>query len=328
MPTPRQIDPTLTRLLRSRYEGEMTRRFLRLRRAIEALLVDEDALGLKQANRPLAGLVGNTRWAFQTSSQKLALFTAWLQQQIDNEILEVTLAEDGTPWTVAFSQEAYVKGHGKAFKDVNPEALSDPTFYKGRLAQFTLDALNSPVAVDKIKLLGARTYQDLKGVNESMAAQIRDRLVDGMIAGESPHTVAAKIVDRLKIGLNRAKTIARTEIIRAHAEGSLDAFEKMGIEEIGVEVEWSTAEDGRVCPLCRPLEGVILTVEKARGMFPRHPNCRCSPIPAFRDEKEPGQIRTRKRVLAAIKKSLRAEGKKKTLKQIIKTSPWSGADKL
>jgi SPP1 gp7 family putative phage head morphogenesis protein len=67
--------------------------------------------------------------------------------------------------------------------------------------------------------------------------------------------------------------------IHAHAEGQLDSFEDLGVRELGITAEWSTAGDERVCPRCSALEGHIYTVEEARGMIPQHPGCRCSWIP-------------------------------------------------
>src|SRR5690606_33704519 len=84
--------------------------------------------------------------------------------------------------------------------------------------------------------------------------------------------IARELNRQIDVGAKRAATIARTEIVRAHNEGALDALEELGVDEIGVMVEWSTAGDNRVCPLCRPLEGVILKTKEAHGMFPRHPN--------------------------------------------------------
>jgi hypothetical protein len=61
--------------------------------------------------------------------------------------------------------------------------------------------------------------------------------------------------------------------IHAHAEGQLDAFDRLGIKDLGIQAEWSTAGDERVCPLCQGYEGKIMPISEARGMIPLHPNC-------------------------------------------------------
>jgi hypothetical protein len=80
--------------------------------------------------------------------------------------------------------------------------------------------------------------------------------------------------------------IARTEIINAHAEGQLDSFDMLGVEEVGVVAEWATAGDDRVCEECASIEGELFTVDEARGMIPLHPNCRCAWIPAEKAAKK------------------------------------------
>jgi len=38
------------------------------------------------------------------------------------------------------------------------------------------------------------------------------------------------------------------------------------------------------CELCAPLDRKVFTIEQARGMIPRHPNCRCSFIPVVKSQ--------------------------------------------
>ena len=85
---------------------------------------------------------------------------------------------------------------------------------------------------------------------------------------------------------------------------------------ICVAVEWSTTGDERVCPKCKPLGGMVLKIKEAKGMLPRHPNCRCAWIPANVGETNQGKINTKSRILKAIRSSL-AKDRKKT---------WIGTD--
>ena len=78
----------------------------------------------------------------------------------------------------------------------------------------------------------------------------------------------------------RARAIARTEVMFAHAEGQLDCFQRLGVEELGIMAEFSTAGDDLVCTKCLPYEGKEYTVDEARGLIPIHPNCRCTWIPS------------------------------------------------
>jgi SPP1 gp7 family putative phage head morphogenesis protein len=98
------------------------------------------------------------------------------------------------------------------------------------------------------------------------------------------------------ISVRRAGALARVEVIRAHANAQLDAFELLGIKKVGLKAEWHTAGDEKVCPKCKPLEGAVFTIAQARGLIPRHVNCRCCWLPIIK------QRETYKR---QVKKSLK-----------------------
>lgn len=290
-----RIDPTRTTLLRRSFESQMRRRFKDLQKRIIQLVVADDSFGLTT----------NAVFSFQSSPDQLAGFDKWLLDQYVDGVLEYTNGEEA--WTDAYIRKAYDSGVAKA----------DAAIKKSKAAITTgplQTSFTTETSYQKLKLLQTRSFSDLVNVTDAMAGSMRRVLVDGMLAGKGPRQIAVDLNKEVAgIGIKRATTIARTEIIRAHAEGALDHMEKMGVEEIGVEVEWSTTGDAKVCPLCASLEGAIIPIARAHGMFPRHPNCRCSPIPYVDDE--PSKQARRKRLKAAIAKSLSLE----------KKSRWAGA---
>lgn len=323
-----RLDPTRTLTLRKRFQTELRKRFVKLKGLIIRLVVDEDAFGLKGRNTPS---VFNRRWSFETDSQKTIDFLDWLRTQIDAELLPANPTNQDY-WS-AFIQQGYERGAGRAFDQVRKpfaESGSVSDFYNGTRQEFLRSAFASPASQDKLRQLTNRTYLDLVNTTQAMATQTGRALADGLARGENPWTIARelnKIVDK---GFNNSLRIARTEIIRAHAEGSLDAMENLGVEEVGVAVEWSTAGDDRVCPRCAPMEGVVLKIKEARGLIPLHPNCRCSLIPANVGESTRGQIRSKAGIEKAIDQSVRAEIPKKgdrTLAQRKALSRWAGAER-
>ena len=179
-------------------------------------------------------------------------------------------------------------------------------FYLGGQSQFLNSAFAQPETLSKIELIYTRAYNDLKGVTDAMDQNMSRVLANGLAAGQNPTQIASEMTKQVKkIGIVRARAIARTEIISAHAEGQLDAFEKLGVAEVGVMAEWVTGGDP--CELCAELEGVVMTVVEARGLIPRHPNCKCSWIPANVGESKKGQLWDKKKT-SAIKRSLAKEG--------------------
>jgi SPP1 gp7 family putative phage head morphogenesis protein len=242
-------------------------------------------------------------YAFASDPQKLAAFQAWLRGQLAQLVIGHTQEQ---LWD-AYIQAGFKKGAGRAFDDVRQSELakrrpdlftrtsqdSVKDFYAGTKDEFLRSSFAQPVAKEKVELLASRSFDELEDVTSTMANRMSRVLTDGMVQGQSPRDVAKTLADEVDIGQERALTIARTEIIRAHAEGQLTALENLGVEEVGVAVEWSTADDELVCPLCESLEGVVLKLDEARGVLPRHPNCRCAWVPANVGEDDKDQKDTK-----------------------------------
>jgi SPP1 gp7 family putative phage head morphogenesis protein len=121
---------------------------------------------------------------------------------------------------------------------------------------------------------------ELVGVTDAMDQQISRVLAQSIAEGRNPRHIASILNDRVnKIGLPRARMIARTEVIRAHAESTLNAYEEAGIVGVEIEAEWVLGpheHDMAPCPECEAAAlGGPYTIEESRGMIPLHPNCRC-----------------------------------------------------
>lgn len=266
--------------------------------------------------------VFNTHFRFQSDPDKLASFTAWLSTQIDGVVMQgATRQAVEDAWWTKYVEEGYRKGQGRAFDDIRNPALASGSnqlsFFQGTKDEFLRQSFGRPESIEKVKLLASRVFTDLKGVNDVMASQMTRVLADGLVRGENPHTIARELNNRIDtIGRTRSTTIARTEIIRAHAEGQLDALEQMGVTEVGVMVEWSTAGDDRVCARCQPMDGVVLKIKEARGLIPLHPNCRCAHIPANVGEDKSDQKRSKTEIDESINKSIKAFKPKRTKRTI------------
>lgn len=280
---------------------DMRKRFNRLAAEIRKLVVEQDAFGLK---RPFT--FNAYQFAFQADDKKMDAFKKWLQQQIDMGILEVSDYENNQPWTAKYIQASFQKGLKRAYTDASPQVIQSDSFYQGSEAQFLASSFNLPESMSKVQMLFTRAYDELEGVTSTMSVKMGRVLADGFLKGNGPEDIARDLVDEVEISKSRAEMIARTEVIRAHAEGQLEGFKVLGVDEVGIMVEWSTAGDDVVCEECEPLEGVVLTVEEAHGLIPRHPNCRCTYVPALKDQPEKGQVRILESIQSAFEKSLDA----------------------
>lgn len=122
-------------------------------------------------------------------------------------------------------------------------------------------------------------------ITDTARDEIRSAVARGIDDGASAQDVADEIADLGTFSDERALTISRTEIIRANNQGHLASFKEAGIEQ----KEWSTAEDGDVCPECEANEdegpiGVDDDFPSGDDAAPAHPNCRCTIVAVVPDE--------------------------------------------
>ena len=323
-------------MLRKQFVADMTRRFKKLSRDIQELVVEDDAFGLAPGDSFLTltnQQVAKQAWRFNTNAQKVKAYRRWLTQQVNAGILKPVGGIAGQPWTAPYIESAYKKGAIRAYTDLRKTELDAyPSQFEGGQAEFIRTAFGSPEVLAKIELLSTRSFTELQGITAAMDQQMSRVLAEGLSQGWGIKKIAKSLTDNVsKMNRTRANVLARTEIIRAHAEGQLDSYERLGVKELRLMAEWSTAGDERVCPECGELEGVVMTVEEARGLVPRHPNCRCMWIPASKDRKEKRQLwgKDKDREIAkSIQKEAGKNIKKRSAEEIARRSPWLGKERI
>lgn len=306
-------DPTGTGRIRAAYVREMTRRFRKLKAEMRHVLVELDVLGLRRSAAPgttsaaqaFLGTFTRTRdgtaaqrrstvdaapppagaFAARSSGGKVAAFSEWMYQAERDGVLQV---QSGTPmqaaaqqsWQNTYIESAYktgVKNASEAMQETNA-AMS---------GEAVTGAFNTPMHADRVGIIYTQAYRDLEGVTDAMDAAISRALAQGLTDGSSPEQIARAMAKQIDgIGLTRARLIAQTETIRAHAEGALNEYAQAGIDGVVVLAEFTTAGDDQVCPECDALGGEVYTIERARGVIPVHPRCRCAWLPSVQDPPE------------------------------------------
>lgn len=237
----------------------------------------------------------NAPWVAATDPQKVKAFGDWLRAQAKGRLRS---AGDEELWR-DYARQGFEKGAARAFDDTRRskavQALDRESMaaYQGSRGEFLRSAFGNPVSVEKVQLLAQRSFADLENVTEDMATRLTRTLADGLVQGQSPHEIARTMADDIDVSRARAETIARSEIVRAHAEGQLTALEQLGVEEVGVAVEWTPTDDAKLCPRCAAMEGVVLKLAEARGLIPLHPGCRCAWVPANVGESDAGRKDTK-----------------------------------
>lgn len=172
-------------------------------------------------------------------------------------------------------EASYRAGLVRAYNQVRRRTVLDPGHASLR-AEFVRNqtiSLGGPPLAEVIGFLQAQTFTHLAGITAAMSDSIRQALIDGTNQGLSHEDIAQKIATLTNMTEQRALLIARSEGIRAFAEGTLSGLQAMGVEQFEVAVEFSTARDTGVCPICSALQGKVYKIAEARGLIPRHPRC-------------------------------------------------------
>ena len=290
-----KYDPTHTTTLRNTMVSEGNRRFNEIARLVRKAVDDEDCFGLKTPTHTLLETPGRNDFAFATDEQKIIDFLLWLNEQIKKGLITYEdIQEVGQAiyplWTNKFIRQAYERGVSRAQSELRKAGYTLPEAVVG------IGLISGAVHTERIGLLYARVYNELKGITSAMIQQIGRVLAKGLMQDDPPRVLARMLVAVItgegvsELGLTdtlgrfiparrRAEIMARTEIIRAHHLGSVQEYRNWGVEGVKVLVEWVTAGDQRVCPLCASLGGSVFTLDEIEGMIPIHAQCRCTAIP-------------------------------------------------
>ena len=134
---------------------------------------------------------------------------------------------------------------------------------------------------DELDFIKKYTFDLVKGLNDDMEAKLKQVLQRGVIDGKGMNQIQKDIAATMDIQMNRAETIARTEMQRAGNYGRLNAYQEAGVGKI----QWLAMIDDRTSEICKKLNGQTI---KPGNLFkttvngkniqvkapPAHPNCR------------------------------------------------------
>jgi len=290
-------DPTRTTVLRNAFAREMNRRFRQLTQVIRRAVVEEDCFGLQPGFYQLAS-PGRQAFAFPRSADKVSGFMTWLQGQVDRGILEIReLAQVGVgvegAWTNKYVFDSYKRGVIRARYELQKAGFDVPTIQQTGGIEISM---STPFHLDRLGLLYTRVYSGLKGITAAMDTQISRILAQGIADGDGPRLLARKMIGTINgAGMGdlaitdtlgrfipaqrRATMLARTEIIRAHHQATIQEYRNWAVEEVIVKAEWMSAGDDRACNRCLDRDGSKFTLDQIEKEIPLHPNCRCCALP-------------------------------------------------
>ena len=297
-------DPTRTLTLRNAFAREMRVRFSELTRMIRVAIVEEDCFGMKTETPSAPTMLqmtppGQGAFAFPRSKDKVESFMRWLNAQVERGIIQTgTIQQIGTavegPWTNTYIFDSYKRGVQRARYELGKAGFDVPSIEQTGGINISM---STPFHLDRVGLLYSRAFEGLKGITTAMDTQISRVLAQGMVDGDNPRLLARKLIatingsgmgdlaikdslGRFIPAQRRAEMLARTEIIRAHHQATIQEYENWAVEGVVVKAEWmSVGDDGRTCATCLSYTGQVFTLKQIRSLIPLHAQCRCIALP-------------------------------------------------
>lgn len=297
-----RFDPTHTTALRNAFAKDAKRRFKELEKVIWQAIVVDDCFGL---NRGMTlhqmGTPGHAAFAFATSEAKVTEFMKWMNTQVNNGILTVKdLNQLGSPtngaWTNKYVYDSYRRGVIRARYELQKAGFGVPSIEQTGGAEISM---GTPFHMDRLGVLYSRVFSELKGITQAMDGQISRVLTQGIMDGDNPRLLARKLVSTINgVGMGdlairdtlgrfipaerRAGMLARTEVIRAHHQATIQEYKNWGLTGVTVRAEWSAVGDSETCERCASMSGMVFPLDVIQGMIPAHTHCRCIAIPTMR----------------------------------------------
>lgn len=168
---------------------------------------------------------------------------------------------------------------------------------QGVFDRLGIDMSLNPSSDAVLKYLESNAGEMIKGMNETTAKRLKKTLSEGVSAGEGVPGLSERVKDVFDVATHsRARTIARTEVLRATSFADLESFKESKVVE---KVEWFTAMDERVRETHNAAHGQVRVLgelfnvggdqmEAPRmGSFPEENiNCRCILVPITVLEKD------------------------------------------
>jgi SPP1 gp7 family putative phage head morphogenesis protein len=273
-------DPSRTAGIKRQYRADLNRRWNRINALIWETVVVNDALRLSPPLARAAARAANP-FQFRTDPEgKVDDFLTWLNESMDDEVLEIARGPAGritrnSRWQSAYVRASYGRGLEHAQRSMRRQGIRVPQ-------ESVADLFNAPTSVASLARLYARSFNELRGITGGVSQTIGRVLTEGLATGQGPRAIAGSMRTAVSsLGMARSLTMARTEIINAHADATLDRYGDVGVRDVVGQAEFLTAQDDRVCPDCIQLEGQTYNIDEARGIIPVHPNCRCVWLPVI-----------------------------------------------
>lgn len=178
---------------------------------------------------------------------------------------------------------SYQRGTAQTFANL---AAQSPVYKAGQVSLQSL--IRSQPYLDRISLIRARVFEEMKGMSANVKANMGRVLSDGVGRGLNPRDIAKNLTDQLGIEEYRANRIARTEVTvalkRARWDEAEYAQEAYSMRTMLMHFS-ALSPSTRLSHALR--HGKLYTIAETRQWFAEGANsinCKCTTIEVMVDE--------------------------------------------
>lgn len=157
---------------------------------------------------------------------------------LKNEFLEILNVESLTDLIFDEINKAYNEGLEKAEKEFN---------------------INFEKNVTRLNTLQSYTVGNVKDLNEELSNKLKKVVTRAIIDNKGVNSIISDVQKVFGEGIERVRSIARTEMVRAQNVGHLDAARQSGLK---LYKKWDAHLDKRTSPVCRALDGKEIPLDE------------------------------------------------------------------
>lgn len=160
---------------------------------------------------------------------------------------------------------------------------------------------------------GSPVLRLLDSLGPTTVREAKSVLFAGIAGGFNPRKTARQLQKTAGYAAVRARTISRTETLRAYRQATVESYRAN--EDVVTGWKWLATLSVRTCPACLALHGKEFPLEEDFGS---HPNCRCTTVPVTEDSKpipsgeewlKQQDVTTQQKILGKAKYNAYAGGK-------------------
>jgi len=136
---------------------------------------------------------------------------------------------------------------------------------------------------------GSNWSKRIWGDRDKLISELRTKLAQAFIRGESAERTARELADRMRVSLSNAERLVQTETAFFVGEATAAGYKASGVVD---RYEILATLDSRTTETCRALDGKVFALsEREVGVNypPLHARCRTTVVPYFEDEIDPGE---------------------------------------